>query len=174
MAVVFSVNFAMAQNYKAPKIDASGKMFDKDGKFSGTINIQGEILDTLGNKLAYIDANGILIDAKSGKKLGKTEKNGNYVSYYAKTSDKGWTTSAPMNGTCLVKDKDGKVQAEVHENYKQYGACAIHCMQHNMEHGKVLEKPKTDKAVYTCPMHPEVISDQRGKCPKCNMDLVKK
>ncbi|HLO91694.1 MAG TPA: heavy metal-binding domain-containing protein [Lentimicrobium sp.] len=29
-------------------------------------------------------------------------------------------------------------------------------------------------AVYTCPMHPEVTSDQPGKCPKCGMDLVKK
>jgi membrane fusion protein, copper/silver efflux system len=28
--------------------------------------------------------------------------------------------------------------------------------------------------VYTCPMHPEVISDKPGKCPKCGMDLVKK
>lgn len=25
---------------------------------------------------------------------------------------------------------------------------------------------------YTCPMHPEVIKDQPGKCPKCGMDLV--
>ena len=25
---------------------------------------------------------------------------------------------------------------------------------------------------YTCPMHPEVIKPQPGKCPKCGMDLV--
>jgi transcription initiation factor IIE alpha subunit len=30
------------------------------------------------------------------------------------------------------------------------------------------------KYVYTCPMHPEVISERAGKCPKCGMDLVKK
>ncbi len=24
---------------------------------------------------------------------------------------------------------------------------------------------------YICPMHPEVISDKPGKCPKCGMDL---
>jgi len=28
--------------------------------------------------------------------------------------------------------------------------------------------------VYTCPMHPEVKSDNPGKCPKCGMDLVPK
>lgn len=26
-------------------------------------------------------------------------------------------------------------------------------------------------AVYTCPMHPEVVSNQPGQCPKCNMNL---
>ena len=26
---------------------------------------------------------------------------------------------------------------------------------------------------YTCKMHPEVISDTPGKCPKCGMELVK-
>jgi Flp pilus assembly protein TadB len=32
----------------------------------------------------------------------------------------------------------------------------------------------TNKPVYTCPMHPEVISDVPGKCPKCGMKLVPK
>ena len=27
---------------------------------------------------------------------------------------------------------------------------------------------------YTCSMHPEVITNEPGKCPKCGMDLVKK
>ena len=25
---------------------------------------------------------------------------------------------------------------------------------------------------YTCPMHPEVVKDAPGACPKCGMDLV--
>jgi len=28
--------------------------------------------------------------------------------------------------------------------------------------------------IYTCPMHPEVQSDQPGSCPKCGMKLVTK
>jgi hypothetical protein len=30
------------------------------------------------------------------------------------------------------------------------------------------------KTAYTCPMHPEVIQDQPGRCTKCGMDLVPK
>jgi len=33
---------------------------------------------------------------------------------------------------------------------------------------------KEKKVEYTCPMHPEVISEKPGQCPKCGMDLVKK
>jgi membrane fusion protein, copper/silver efflux system len=29
-------------------------------------------------------------------------------------------------------------------------------------------------ARYTCPMHPEVVQDKAGKCPKCGMELVEK
>jgi Cu(I)/Ag(I) efflux system membrane fusion protein len=29
-----------------------------------------------------------------------------------------------------------------------------------------------EAVVYTCPMHPEVISDKPGTCPKCGMELV--
>jgi hypothetical protein len=27
---------------------------------------------------------------------------------------------------------------------------------------------------YTCSMHPEVVPDKPGKCPKCGMELVEK
>ena len=27
---------------------------------------------------------------------------------------------------------------------------------------------------YTCSMHPEIIADKPGKCPKCHMDLIVK
>lgn len=116
-----------AQNYKAPKIDASGKVTDEHGKFIGTVSTDGIVKDAAGETVAHIDSEGTLLD-KDGKKIGKAEKNGNYLPTYSKTADKGWTTDAPMNGTCLIKDANGHVKAEVHENYKQFGACAIHCL----------------------------------------------
>jgi FtsP/CotA-like multicopper oxidase with cupredoxin domain len=34
--------------------------------------------------------------------------------------------------------------------------------------------PSQSGAIYSCPMHPEVVSNKEGKCPKCGMALVKK
>ena len=34
-------------------------------------------------------------------------------------------------------------------------------------------KLKTGEAFYQCEMHPEVLSDKPGACPKCGMDLMK-
>ena len=37
-----------------------------------------------------------------------------------------------------------------------------------------IQTPSTDSIIYTCPMHPEIISGKPGKCPKCGMDLIQK
>lgn len=38
-------------------------------------------------------------------------------------------------------------------------------------HGKKVKKHATTTK-YTCTMHPEVVQDKPGKCPKCGMKLV--
>jgi protein SCO1/2 len=35
------------------------------------------------------------------------------------------------------------------------------------------QQTATSVATYSCPMHPEVKSKKKGKCPKCKMDLVR-
>lgn len=32
---------------------------------------------------------------------------------------------------------------------------------------------KSEKVTYSCPMHPEVVRNKPGKCPKCGMNLTK-
>jgi hypothetical protein len=128
LGIVMTVNLASAQNYKAPKIDASGKVTDANGTHLGWVTKEGAINDVSGNKIASIDSEGNLVDAKTGKKMGKAQKNGNFVSEEINTPDKGWTISEAKNGLCLVKDGKGNIKGEVHENYKEQGACAIHCL----------------------------------------------
>jgi len=36
----------------------------------------------------------------------------------------------------------------------------------------VAPKKEVQKTMYVCPMHPKEISDKKGKCSKCGMDLV--
>ena len=43
----------------------------------------------------------------------------------------------------------------------------------NKQESSGMDTVKTNsvKTEYTCPMHPEVISDTAGTCPQCGMDL---
>jgi transcription initiation factor IIE alpha subunit len=34
-------------------------------------------------------------------------------------------------------------------------------------------KKEVQKTMFTCPMHPKEMSDKKGQCSKCGMDLVK-
>lgn len=173
LLIVFAFQIAQAQavDYKGHKIDITGKVTDAAGKHIGNVTKEGIISDSSGKKIAHVDGKGFLIDEVTGKNLGKVGKSGDFVPYSANI---GWSVSTPEGGTCLIKDETGKVKAEVHETYKNIGACAIHCLSHHMKHNEVMEEKKMDAASYACPMHPDMTSDKSGKCSKCGMDLVKK
>jgi hypothetical protein len=40
------------------------------------------------------------------------------------------------------------------------------------EHEHDYDHEQGEKQKYTCPMHPDVITDHPGNCPKCGMKLV--
>lgn len=128
LGVVFALS-VNAQDYKHPYglIDKDGKITDSTGKYLGSITIDGMIKDASGAKIAHVDGKGNLVDAKSGKILGKFSKNGTFVYHFDEKAKDTLTIGGPMNGTCEVKNSNGKVILLVHENYKQYGACAFHC-----------------------------------------------
>ena len=48
------------------------------------------------------------------------------------------------------------------------------CGGNKTSKGSATEQKQAVKTIYTCEMHPEVVSDKPGKCPKCGMELVKK
>jgi hypothetical protein len=134
--LVFAVGNVYSQNYKQPKpsIDAQGKVIDAKGKHIGWVTSDGVIKDATGAKIAHIDDQGNAVDAATGKVLGKAAKNGTYLYHVLNGAADSLAVSIPMNGICEVKDKNGKTVLLVHENYKQYGACAMHCLQLKSEH----------------------------------------
>ncbi|HNU48088.1 MAG TPA: efflux RND transporter periplasmic adaptor subunit [Bacteroidia bacterium] len=78
-----------------------------------------------------------------------------HAAHNAETTKEMYT--CPMPEDSVFSDKPGK------------------CPKCGMELVKMeQDKHETDKAEYTCPMHPEIIRDKPGTCPICGMDLVKK
>lgn len=76
-------------------------------------------------------------------------------------------TTCKSNGECMMKDGK-KMMMKNGDCMEMSGKMCSHKM------GKHSMTKKSEVAVYTCPMHPEVIGVKGGKCPKCGMDLVKK
>jgi len=59
---------------------------------------------------------------------------------------------------------------------KAFYFCSENCQQKFLSKPATskLEKAQKGKALYTCPMHPEVQQDHPGDCPKCGMALEQK
>lgn len=62
------------------------------------------------------------------------------------------------------------MKCEGDKTYEKPGDCPVCGMHLKKEETKA--KPTGSKAIYTCPMHPEVKQEGPGNCPKCGMDLV--
>jgi hypothetical protein len=54
------------------------------------------------------------------------------------------------------------------------GALMLNSCGSNSSKEKQPASKEVAKVQYTCPMHPEVVSDKPGNCPKCGMTLVEK
>jgi hypothetical protein len=84
-------------------------------------------------------------------------------------------TKCMTNGDCIMKD--GKKMKMKEGECMDMGGKISKCDMMGTEmkaRVKVKDEKKVNATTYTCPMHPEVISDKPGKCPKCGMDLVTK
>ena len=96
---------------------------------------------------------------------------GNYtISDYTNESSK--TTEKPIINTTSEKgNKSAKyhcpMNCEGDKNYDKSGDCPICGM--NLEK---VHDAKNSETLYTCPMHPQIISETPGSCPICGMDLV--
>lgn len=86
----------------------------------------------------------------------------------------------PVCGMSVSSDSDRKLTYQGAEYY----FCSDHCVTRfqaepdaylGKSHSKLHhELPRTDAGeVYTCPMHPEILQNRQGSCPKCGMALEK-
>jgi hypothetical protein len=75
----------------------------------------------------------------------------------------------PQAKTVAVDEGSGVLGADFNADSIAPGGAAA-SGGHEHHHGAAEAAP----SAYTCMHHPEVISDKRGKCPKCGMDLVPK
>lgn len=67
----------------------------------------------------------------------------------------------------------GKAKVESKVNIKPK-AKAVQTSNTTKEDKTISKSLSQAQASYACPMHPEITSDQPGKCPKCGMDFVEK
>ncbi|WP_310555076.1 heavy metal translocating P-type ATPase [Flavobacterium sp.] len=93
------------------------------------------------------------------------------------------TNQASEKSCCSTQSHNHKKETTLPNNAQGKYYCPMHC-----EGEKVYDKPGdcpvcgmhlvkevesvASNALYTCPMHPEVIQDKPGSCPICGMDLI--
>ena len=85
-------------------------------------------------------------------------------------------TSTMIDPVCKMQVSAGDDTLHSDHAGHTYYFCSRHCLdKFNANPAAYLAPPATSShpsaAAYTCPMHPEVVSDRPGSCPKCGMAL---
>lgn len=164
-----TVLFAQA-NYKQPiSIAKDGKITNADRATIGLVTKDKIVQDHQGHKIAFVDGEGNLIDAKTNKKMGRVGKDGK--TYYNANGEI-YLTVKDKGETCEIHDASGKKIGDVHSSYKGM-ACALHCFENGLD-ANMQKKPVSTATGYVCPMHPEITGKEGDSCSKCHMKLVKK
>jgi len=74
---------------------------------------------------------------------------------------------------CGMKVEPANAAAEIDHAGRTYYFCSKHCAaKFHADPTKYAKAPAPSGAKYTCPMHPEIVQDAPGSCPKCGMALV--
>lgn len=76
-----------------------------------------------------------------------------------------------LNDTSSVTGARAPTESSVRSgNYHQHAE--MHAQEAALESGHADPASKESTARFTCPMHPEVVRHEPGKCPLCGMKLV--
>ncbi len=132
-ALLLTTVSVMAQtvNYKQPfTIDRNGTIKDNSGASVGLVTKDQLIMDAKGQKIAFVDGQGNLVDAKTGKKMGRMGKNGR--TYANAEGELLFTLRDKADKTCDIFDVKGNKIGNVYDSYKS-SACAIHCFNNGLD-----------------------------------------
>jgi Cu+-exporting ATPase len=132
----------------------------------------------------------ILKKADGGKRGGGVSRQGLWPPPLMRNVEPAYKGDGDMS-TKLNTEKDQHkdpvcsmvVSSDSEYNYhyadKHYYFCSEHCLHKFKEHPEQYLDKETSPSLethselinYTCPMHPEVVQDHPGNCPKCGMAL---
>src|SRR5258705_830431 len=82
-------------------------------------------------------------------------------------------TQPATDPVCGMTVEPANAAAEIEHAGQTYYFCSKHCAhKFQADPAKYAKAPAPSGAKYTCPMHPEIVRDGPGSCPKCGMALV--
>lgn len=116
-----------ANDYKGHVLTGKGQI-QTNGTTVGTVSKEGIIRDAGGKKIAFLQADGTMKDAK-GNRLGRMAKND--MAYYNEMGELVFTLKERADQTCDVVDTSGTIIGNVHDSMKG-NACALHCFETKM------------------------------------------
>lgn len=127
-AFMFFALHGVFSQKQTPLVNYKGHIIHQN-KQIGTITTKGGN-NLEGKPITMINSNGNIVDT-NGKVLGKAPKNGTFIYYFDKNSEKYSVGKPNHNGICEVKNSNGETVLLLHNNYKKQAACAIHCLYEN-------------------------------------------
>ena len=90
----------------------------------------------------------------------------------------GESAETAIDPVCGMTVEVATAPASLEHRGKKYYFCCGHCLtkfradpEACLRGQKPGQAPAKPGATYTCPMHPEVVQDHPGACPKCGMAL---
>ena len=111
-----------------PMVDYKGHIMNGKTQI-GTITSEGGF-DQAGKSMTKVDGKGNIVNSE-GKVIGNAPKNGTFVYYFKDNEEKHTIGKANHSGMCKVTNAKGETVMLLHNNYKQQGACAVHCLYEN-------------------------------------------
>ena len=128
IALFFIASLSVFAQKTTPMVDSKGHIMNHNA-IIGKMTPEGSF-DPSGKSMTRIDGSGNIVDL-NGKVLGKAPKNGSFVYYFKDNEEKYTIGKANHSGMCKVTNAKGETVMLLHNNYKQQGACAVHCLYEN-------------------------------------------